>query len=149
MTGNRHVRRSEARGPRPVTIARAPSSAHWAILLFGLLALAIQSFVVQTHIHTPKWTGRTQTLGLITLATTGVAADPQSNAPRDKFPINEDPANCPLCKEVTHSGQFVASAAVLAAIPFSVTVNFIVFNEAIPSFFSVSHSWQGRAPPQA
>jgi hypothetical protein len=67
--------------------------------------------------------------------------------PRDKYPINEDPSNCPLCQEIAHSGQFVQSAALLAALPFAANVHFIVFNEALPSFFAVSHIWRGRAPP--
>ena len=132
---------------------------HWLVMMLGLLALAVQSFVVQTHIHIPQSAGRSQSVSLITLAAaavadrvvaerTGVVSDLSAPAiPRDKYPINEDPSNCPLCQEISHSGQFVQSAAFVAALPFSINVHFIVFDEALPSFFAVSHIWQGRAPP--
>lgn len=154
MTENRHSRRSIERGARERAIALPrPSLPQVLIIFLGLLALAVQSFVVQTHIHIPQVHGRAQTVSLITLAAAAVAdkgpmtADASSPAPHDKYPINEDPSNCPLCQEIAHSGQYVTSAAALAALPFSVTINFVVFNEALPSFLAASHIWQGRAPP--
>ena len=149
MTENRHNRRSIRRA---LALPR-PSMPQVLLVFLALLALAVQSFVVQTHIHIPQVHGRAQTVSLITLAATAVAdkapvtADASTPAPHDKYPINEDPSNCPLCQEVAHSGQYVTSAAALAALPFSVTVNFVVFNEALPSFLAASHIWQGRAPP--
>ena len=79
---------------------------------------------------------------------TAEATDQQANLPRDKYPINEDPSNCPLCQEIAHSGQFVQNAAILAYVPAWVSVHFIVFSDVLPSLFVASHSWQGRAPPQ-
>ena len=121
--------------------------------LFGLLAVALQSFVVQTHIHVQQPAFRTQVVSLITLAAASVAdsefASGQTGIPVDNYPVNRDPANCPLCKELTHSGQYVSSASVLATLPFAVTVNFIVFREIAPSLFAASHTWRGRAPPLA
>jgi hypothetical protein len=75
-------------------------------------------------------------------------ADRQADLPRDKYPINEDPSNCPLCQEMAHSGQFVQSAAVLAHVPVWISIHFIPVGETLPSLLTVSHSWQGRAPPQ-
>jgi hypothetical protein len=74
--------------------------------------------------------------------------DRSAGAPRDKYPVNEDPSNCPLCQAFGHAGDFVASAAVLVSLPHSIAVNFIVFSERVTALFAVSHSWQGRAPPQ-
>jgi hypothetical protein len=133
-------------------VARKVGSLHFVMMMIGLLALAVQSFVVQTHIHIPQGAGRAQTVSLVTLAATAVsdASGIKADAPfvpRDKYPITEDPSNCPLCQEVAHFGQFLHSAAVLLTLPFAVTVNFIIFDEALPSFFAVSHIWQGRAPP--
>ncbi len=133
-------------------VARKVGPLHFVVLMIGLLALAVQSFVVQTHIHIPQGAGRAQTVSLVTLAATvvsdasGIKSDAPA-APRDRYPINEDPSNCPLCQEVAHSGQFMQSAAVLAMLPFAVSVNFIIFDKALPSFFAVSHIWRGRAPP--
>jgi hypothetical protein len=121
--------------------------------LLGLLAVALQSFVVQTHIHVQQPAVRAQAVGLITLAAASVAdstiVSGQAGAPVDNYPINRDPANCPLCKELTHSGQYVSSASVLATLPFPATVNFIVFREIAPTLFAASHTWRGRAPPLA
>lgn len=151
MIENRHSRRKALRVRATVTTLRHPS------MLFGLLAivaLLVQILVVQTHIHIPQTAGRPQTVSVTTLAkvlVSGVAVqtvDDRANAPRDKYPINEDPSNCPLCQEIAHSGQFVQSVAALAALPAFVSVHFVVFSEASPSLFAVSHIWRGRAPPR-
>lgn len=150
MTENRHIRRSRTR--ERAILARAPSPSLWAMIAIGFLALFLQSFVVQTHIHIPQGaTGKAQTVSLITLAAAAVdrAVPSDAKGPRDRFPITEDPSNCPICQEVTHSGQFVASAAILAALPVTATFSFIVFTEAAPYIFAASHTWRGRAPPKA
>jgi hypothetical protein len=102
----------------------------------------------------PQRSGAIETVSIATVArrVAAIAAAPpasQMTTPRDKYPINEDPSNCPLCQEIAHSGQFVQSAAALAAVPASVSVHFIPVDEALPSFFAVSHNWRGRAPPRA
>jgi hypothetical protein len=133
-----------------------PSASHLFAILLAFLALTVQNLVVQTHIHIPQTGGRVQTVSLMTLAAAALSDKPHAagdicteSTPRDRYPIEEDPSNCPLCQEMAHSGQFVLSAAVLAILPVVVTVNFVVFDEALPSFFTVSHIWQGRAPPTA
>ena len=152
---NRYTRRSVARERARAVIAREPPRSRISFLLLALLALTIQSLVVQTHIHIPQTAGLPQTVSVTTtLAQSLVSsasvqtADDRVNAPRDKYPINEDPSNCPLCQEIAHSGQFVHSVAALAALPAFVSVHFVVFSEALPSLFAVSHSWRGRAPPR-
>jgi len=154
MMQNRYTRRSVARERSRAVIAREPLRSRISFLLLALLALTIQSLVVQTHIHIPQTAGLPQTVSVTTLAQSLVSsaavqtADDRANAPRDKYPINEDPSNCPLCQEIAHSGQFVHSVAALAAVPAFVSVHFVVFSEALPSLFAVSHSWRGRAPPR-
>lgn len=153
MNENRHIRRSRMRAPASGTVARSTAPMRFVVMMLGLLALAVQSFVVQTHIHIPQAAGKAQTVSLMTLAAvvvtdkSGMALHGAPVAPRDKYPINEDPSNCSLCQEIAHSGQFMHSTAVLAVLPFAVSVNFIIFAEALPSFFAVSHIWRGRAPP--
>ena len=153
MTENRHIRRRivwERSRPRAVSKIRSP---HLLVVFLGLLAIALQSLVVQTHIHIQQTVLRAQAVSTITLAA-GPASDAQLPSgqvgkPADKYPISNDPANCPLCKELTHSGQYVSSASVLAMLPFPVTVNFIVFREIAPTLFAASHTWRSRAPPLA
>jgi hypothetical protein len=156
MTENRHTRRTASRKRLGTSILRPSRADHLFLLLLALVALATQVLVVQTHIHIPQAAGKTQSISLLTLAAAALtemrhaAGDVcTASSPRDKYPINEDPSNCPLCQEVAHSGQFVQSVAVLASLPFSVSVSFVVFAEVLPSFFTVSHIWQGRAPPQS
>jgi hypothetical protein len=123
-------------------------------IFLAVIALAVQILVVQTHIHIPQAVGRSASVSIMTVAKALIAGpaaatvDQSANLPRDKYPINEDPSNCPLCQEIAHSGQFVQSAAVLAHLPVWVSVHFIEFREALPSLFTVSHNWQSRAPPQ-
>jgi hypothetical protein len=153
MTENRHIRRRIAWERGRTRAALRLRVSHLMVGLLGLLAVALQSFVVQTHIHVQQPAVRAHALGLITLAAASVAdsevASGQAGAPVDNYPINRDPANCPLCKELTHSGQYVSSASVLATLPFPATVNFIVFREIAPTLFAASHTWRGRAPPLA
>ena len=135
-------------------IVRQPPLPRMLFVLLAVVALMIQILVVQTHIHIPQTAGRLQTVSITTLAHSLVSGatvqivDDTTTAPRDKYPINEDPSNCPLCQEIAHSGQFVHSVAALAALPAFVSVHFIVFSETLPSLFAVSHSWRGRAPPR-
>jgi hypothetical protein len=108
----------------------------------------IQCFLVQAHIHGPQGAGAFIPAGTGLALPGSDSHDGAANLPRGKFPGGDDPSNCRLCQEFGHSGQFVASAAALVSLPYSITVNFIVFKEVIPTLFAVSHSWQGRAPPQ-
>ena len=153
MSENRHIRRSFARErPRAVAVRQRPFL-YCPMALLALLALFIQGFVVQTHIHIRQNTGLAQSVSVATFAKSLMSGaivrtgDNSASAERDKYPINEDPSNCPLCQEIAHSGPFVQSAAVLATVPASLSVHFILFSEALPSFFAVSHNWLGRAPP--
>ena len=151
MLDNRHARRTAghqfafaARGSHQVPRWRALS------VFLAFLALIIQVLVVQSHIHISQPAGNVQSVSLMTLVAgvTGTGSDHSAGTPRDKYPINEDPWNCPICQEFGHSGQFVASAAVLVSLPYSVTISFIVFRHTMPFFLAVSHGWRGRAPPQ-
>jgi hypothetical protein len=152
---NRYSRRRIARErSHAVSAGQTPHAARIYFLLLALLALAIQILVIQTHIHIPQSAGLPQTVSVTTLAKTLVSGasaqttDDRASTPRDKYPINEDPTNCPLCQEIAHSGQFVHSVAALAALPAFISVHLIVFSEALPSLFAVSHTWRGRAPPR-
>jgi hypothetical protein len=154
MSQNRHIRRRIAGERMRAPFAQDARFSRWPIVLLAFLAIFIQSFVVQTHIHFPKNAGVSQSVSLTTLAKALISgpaaqtADDRATAPRDKYPINEDPSNCPLCQEVAHSGQFVQSASVLAFVPAWISVHFIPFAEALPSLSAASHSWQTRAPPR-
>jgi len=151
MITNRHAKRSAAR-----KTASAEGASHETpcsrilVILLAFVALTIQTLVIQSHVHSPQAAGNVPSINLVTLAgsTTDATGDHSAGAPRDKIPVGEDPSNCPLCQAFGHLSQFVASAAVLFALPYFITVNPIVFSESDSTRFAVSHSWQGRAPPQ-
>jgi hypothetical protein len=148
---------SEALSPNRLQIfacqglKRAGIFVPFAALAF--LAVLVQGFVVQTHIHIPQGAGKAQTVSLITLAAAAFADKPHAagdtcaDTPRDKYPINGDPLNCPLCQETVHCGEYVQSAAAAATLPPSANIHFVVFAETLPLAFRASHFWRGRAPP--
>jgi len=108
------------------------------VIYVTLLAFGAQSYVTQTHIHiAPDSFASFAKLG----------ANKQSQP--DKFPANRDPANCPICQEIAHTGQFVTPAAAVLLLP-TIAVSIIKIVADIPALAqSTSHAWQSRAPPEA
>lgn len=133
--------------------ARNRRAGHLLLAALAFVAVMLQSFVIQTHIHIPQGTGKAQTVSLLTLAAAAfaekahAAGDVCAEAPRDKYPIGEDPSNCPLCQEVANSGAYLHNAAALSLLPPSANAHLIVFEETGLCAFRTSHIWQGRAPP--
>lgn len=119
--------------------SRARLTLTWLILL----AFTWQSFLTQTHIHHLSTVALAGHIGL------KAPASNSASTPKDKYPANEDPANCPLCQEIISAGYAVVPAAALLVLPSFVTLNFIVFVELTTPFRAPSHIWQGRAPPSA
>jgi hypothetical protein len=151
MIDNRHAKRNAARRTASALKTwRETPRPRILMILLAVVALTIQMLVIQSHVHAPQLVARAQSASLITLVggTADTQADHAAGAPRAKYPVNEDPSNCPLCQAFGHSGQFVASTAVLVSLPYFIAVGFIVFSESIPALFAVRHSWQSRAPPQ-
>ena len=115
-------------------------------MLVTLLAFSVQTYLTQTHIHQAS-EGRS---GLALEQTApGPAQDlnRSPNVPKDRYPANEDPANCPLCQELIHAGHFVTPAAAAILLP-SLSVSVIeIAAVATPINRAVSHIWHGRAPP--
>jgi hypothetical protein len=98
-----------------------------------MLAFAFQAQITQTHIHISPASG-------VALADKSAT---QKNAPKD------DSSSCPICQAVLHSGQFVSPSAVAMTLP-TVAATFIPLAIAAKTAReTVSHSWQGRAPPSA
>jgi hypothetical protein len=65
----------------------------------------------------------------------------------DNQPAPDNPATCPLCQEMLHSGSFVMPAAIGALPPG------LAFSAVVPALAQriglhfLSHNWYGRAPP--
>jgi hypothetical protein len=99
-----------------------------------LLALIVQAFATQTHIH-----GQFP----------DTAASQANHAPgHGKLPLNDDPARCPICQEIVHAGQFVAPAWLSPFLLILAISTIEIANVLMPRFDAVSHSWRGRGPPR-
>lgn len=100
-----------------------------------IFALITQGYIVQTHIHK---------LGD---ASSSIALNVGGSTGHDKVPVNDDPANCPTCQQISHAGQFIVPAWL---VPFLliVAVSTVEIATAVPPHYdAVSHAWRGRGPP--
>jgi len=121
--------------------ARAPSFGRPAFAFFMLAAFALQSTITQTHIHIGSFS---TTAGF----STDFKAVDSGKTGSSRLPGDRDPANCPICQEMMHAGQFVMPAALVFILP-AQAVSLVPPSIAIPHVVeTVSHSWQGRAPPR-
>jgi len=130
---------SELRVKRiPRTKAQLRSPWRLAISVLVLLAFTFQTFVLQTHVHSAASLKLAQAAGTL---------DPAGSS-KTKVPANQDPSNCPICKEFVHSGSFIAPGAIAIAPP-TVAISVILFTaERTIVAPPASHAWRGRAPPQ-
>ena len=113
---------------------RGNSALRLLVTFFALFAFSLQTYIGQTHIH---------------LAPDSFAAGAAHKQAPDKFPANGDPANCPICQEVLHDGQFVTPAAATLLLP-SLAASVIEIAAPLPRLIqAASHSWRSRAPPAA
>jgi hypothetical protein len=103
------------------------------ITLFALLAFFIQSFALQTHIHS------------VPLASATTVAHTPAPAPLK----NQDPVDqCRLCQELVHSGVYVSPSVTVIATSLNIVAAIFA---ALPSFAADpvrAFSWQSRAPPR-
>ena len=117
-------------------------SARLAITLFALLAFTLQTYVTQTHIHG---------IARVSTVTATLAFDKnavQKQQP-DKFPPANDPANCPICQEILHTGYYVTPSVAVLPLP-AVAVSIAPTVIDIMTIVAAhSHSWKSRAPPLA
>ena len=118
------------------------SGARLAITFFVLLAFTLQTYVMQTHVHGMAGFGATVTK----LALDKSAAQQQRP---DKLPPANDPASCPICQEILHTGFYVTSAAAALLLPTVVVSVAPIVIDVVRVVQAGSHSWKSRAPPLA
>jgi hypothetical protein len=121
---------------------RAPSFVRLGLTSLMLMAFALQSTITQTHIHIGSFS---TTAGF---STDLKVADQPTKSNHTRVPVDGDPANCPICQEMMYAGQFVMPAAMVFILPAQV-VSIVPPSVEIPRVVrTISHSWQGRAPPR-
>ena len=125
---------------RSTALAPRETTARVIISMLAMLAFGLQSYITQTHIHLKPDT-----------FTSYSKLDHQSGKedPRDKFPANGDPANCPICQEIAHTGQFVTPSAAVLLLPTAAISIVALATEIIVVPLRASHTWRSRAPPRA
>lgn len=109
------------------------------MFLIGIMVLtiAVQGYFTQTHIHPQN------------LAGSSIAQKLNDSSPRHhNVPVDDSPANCPLCQQFLHNGQFVAPAALVFFLPTLAISTIEIAMLAARRFDAVSHSWLSRAPPR-
>jgi hypothetical protein len=142
MLENRHFRRLNLRhASRPPKLC--VNRSNFLHIWVALLALAIQLFIVQTHIHGTPLAGATDSVTASSADAAGIAHSP------DHFPVKDDPADCPLCQAFAHSGGYVLSTHIIAFLTSSTSGVAWVDFAALPPGLHVPHFWFGRAPPAA
>jgi hypothetical protein len=132
---------------RRTRVNPAPSLARWTITLCVFLAFAFQSYVTQTHIHFAG-EAAVDIFAPVEKSPASAKIAPQGKQNPDKYPPKDDPANCPICQEVMHTGAFVMPDFVALLLP-SQPISIVPIVIALPAAIeAVSHAWQGRAPPR-
>lgn len=116
--------------------ARGSRFAASRLVVFAvLLAFALQSYVVQTHLHVS--------------APPGVAkiAAMQTSGHR-KAPLNNSQTDCPFCQATNLAGTFVTPAAALLLLPLAwmqtVQIGPLMREASGPR----AQGWRSRAPPR-
>jgi len=130
------IDRRIGRGKRP--LLRLQNSR--AIVTFlAVLAIALQSFVVQTHIHNPQ---AIASFSLVKSADNGA-----SGTTGGKFTGNDDSSNCRLCQELAYAGRFVAPSSTMLVLPIIIAWLLVVFSHSATIPTARSYVWRSRAPP--
>jgi len=112
----------------------------WFLVAFTVLALVLQGYATQTHIHP-----QTNPLSFSAAKADGVASTSGPSKKSD-HPSDDDPDNCPLC-QLLYGGQFVAPNALVFFLPLLAVSTIETVLGAVPHFDAVSHNWLGRGPP--
>ena len=120
---------------RSASLVQKTSASRRLVTLFALLAFFIQSFALQTHVHSTP----------LPPASVATAAHTPAPAPlQNRDPIDQ----CRLCQELVHAGTFVTpstatTAAVLTFVVASFVAPLILAGDPATAF-----AWQSRAPPR-
>lgn len=69
--------------------------------------------------------------------------------PVDKSPFDGNPAECPLCQDFLIAGSYVLPVAIIAPAPSFIYAPIEIPVALVHARKSLSHIWQGRAPPSA
>ena len=132
--------------------ARSRDFSQQVPFLIGLIAILIQGLLVQTHIPDPQTRAGAQSASAAAyLVDVGQAdlVETTRAAGGIPSPPDNDPALCPLCQEISLSGQFLHDNVLMFSLPHLASHRFATFAETVAFARFASHIWHGRAPPQS
>jgi hypothetical protein len=112
---------------------RQQSAGRLILVCALLLALVVQGYATQAHIH-----------GLVP---DSVASTTDHSPGHGKVPLNDDPARCPVCQQIAHAGQYVAPAWLTPFLLVLAISTIEITTIAKPRYDAVSHNWRSRGPP--
>jgi hypothetical protein len=104
------------------------------LVAFMLLAFVFQGYATQTHIHVQN--------------VPAAVHDVKGGAGHDKYPPNDDPANCPICQQIMQAGHYVAPAWLMPLLILQTISAIEIVTVTGPRNDAVSHNWRSRGPPQ-
>ena len=113
--------------PAPATVSRR------LVMLFALLAFALQAYLVQTHIHGQP---------IAPLLGSHISA-PAQPAPFDPLA----PASCALCQEILHASVAITPDATPLLLPLNVIAMAPAFARLPSAALAPQTGWHSRAPP--
>jgi hypothetical protein len=128
-----HAKREMHLGTRSTDRFYLQPAARLRLIVFTALALFLQSYATQTHLHQSS-----------AGASASIYAPAQTG--QHHQPAGDDTDNCPLCHSF-YSGQYVAPSLAAWFLPL-LAVSIIDATPGVsPHYDAVSHSWRGRGPP--
>ncbi len=103
-----------------------------------LFAFALQCYATQIHIHGSP---------LVSVGVSaGIGTDEAGR--HGKSPVAPDPATCPICQAIAHTGLFFTPAPPLLFLPAWVAHIALPMREHAISRAAPTHDWLSRAPPR-
>jgi hypothetical protein len=136
------------RKAKRIVARRAPAFARLGLTFLMLVAFALQSTVMQTHVHIGNVAVTAGVLEDLKISDAGRPVAAKGTQPHDRLPANDDPANCPICQEILYSGHYVAPAAVPILLPSLAVSTIEIVETVVLRAHAPSHNWQGRGPPR-
>jgi hypothetical protein len=116
------------------------------VVLVTLLAFSVQTYLTQTHVHFAAEDQTSLAQSQLSLGDHNISSKTPVEH-KDRYPANDDPANCPLCQELIHAGHFVAPAAAALLLPAHLPSIVELTVQYAPFLHTITHIWRGRAPP--
>jgi hypothetical protein len=128
-----------------------PNLAVWRgfVVYLFVAAFAFQSCATQSHIHFSSASGISGKLADrgSPQASNKFAGHFGEQQKPDRYPLSDDPSNCPICQQIALAGHVLTAGATSLIPPSEITFYALTNADVLILISGVSHAWRGRAPP--